>query len=169
MVNCRAKVPHHLSSRDSSLVLLAVYHKLVEYYSYTAVVTRWKYLGSTLQGPGVAKGMIDPIMVSVREMAYRSDEDPDGKGRMSVSVRKHQGSEMVSESKRLLQVVSCVDLEWRCSALFFREPWSTDWMAWVRASKSKGGDGSEGDITAPAHHSLMARIDGCAVMSTPYP
>jgi hypothetical protein len=81
-----------------------------------------------------------------------SDEDPDGKGRMSVSVRKHQGSEMVL--KRLLQVVcrhvSCVDLERRCGALVFRERWSTDWMAWLvwlRASERTGESG--GDITAP--------------------
>jgi hypothetical protein len=40
--------------------------------------------------------MIDPLIVSVRETTYRSDEDPDGKGRMSVSARKYQGSEMVS-------------------------------------------------------------------------
>jgi hypothetical protein len=45
----------------------------------------------------VAEGMIDLIKVSVRETACHSDEDPDGKGRMSVSVRKHQGSEMVSK------------------------------------------------------------------------
>ena len=42
--------------------------------------------------------MIDLVMVYVREVAWRSDEDPDGKWRMSVSVRKHQGSEMVSKS-----------------------------------------------------------------------
>jgi hypothetical protein len=52
-------------------------------------------VGSTLRG--VAEGMIDLIMVPVRETICRSDEDPDGKGRMSVSVRKHQGSEMVSK------------------------------------------------------------------------
>jgi len=52
---------------------------------------------------GSQEGMIDLIMVSVRETTCRSDEDPDGKGWMSVSVRKHQGSEMVS--KRLCQVV----------------------------------------------------------------
>jgi hypothetical protein len=40
-------------------------------------MTRWRYLGSTLRG--VAEGMIDLIMVSVRETTYRSDEDPDGK------------------------------------------------------------------------------------------
>jgi hypothetical protein len=45
--------------------------------------------------------MLDLIIVSVRETTCRSDEDPDGKGRMSVSARKHQGSEMVSESRRL--------------------------------------------------------------------
>jgi hypothetical protein len=97
MVNRRAKVPeqewwdipHHLSTcngRDSPNVL--VLQKLVEQCSCTAVVTRWKYLSSTLRG--VAEGMIDLIKVSVRETACHNDEDPDGKGRMSVSVRKHQ-------------------------------------------------------------------------------
>ena len=42
--------------------------------------------------------MIALIMVSVRETTCRGDEDPDGKKRMSVSVGKHQGSEMVSKS-----------------------------------------------------------------------
>ena len=95
MVNCRAKIPEQVVGHSTSPFDLH----------------RWKYLGSTL----VAEEMIDLIMVSVREMACRSDEDPDGKGRISVSVRKHQGSEMV---KRLLQVdvvcrhVSSADLEW---------------------------------------------------------
>jgi hypothetical protein len=90
---------HHLStcnSRDSPNVLvLAFYHKLVEQCSCTAAVTRWKYLDSTLRG--VTEGMITLIVVSVRETACRSDEDPDGKRRVSVSVRKHQGSEMASK------------------------------------------------------------------------
>lgn len=56
-------------------------------------------VGSTLRG--VAEGMIDLIMVPVRETTVRSDEDPDGKGRMSVSVRKHQGSEKPVVPKRV--------------------------------------------------------------------
>jgi len=43
------------------------------------------------------RGNEDLIMVSVREIASCSDENPDGQWRLSVSVRKHQESEMVSK------------------------------------------------------------------------